>query len=102
MGLGGPLGAPIHLPPARAPTESSAWGSAAMEYAAAFQTIDFSRDPERVDWRAYQHVTLVRPSFWPADLILGLKPANPELQFHRLPAHTPHPLQLLLPLPAHY
>ena len=33
-----------------------------MEYAAAFQTIDFSRDPERVDWRAYQRVRIVRPA----------------------------------------
>jgi len=102
MSLGGPPEAQIILLPARTPTESSIWGSAAMEYAAAFQTIDFSRDPERVDWLAYQHVTIVRPSFWPADLILELKQANPALQFDRIPVDTPEALQLVLHVRVYY
>jgi hypothetical protein len=96
MSLGGPPEAQIILLPARTPAESSAWGSAAMEYSAAFQTIDFSRDPQRVDWRGYQHVTIVRPSFWPADLALVIKQANPDIVIDRIPVDTPGALQLVL------
>src|SRR2546425_196849 len=102
MSLGGPSEAQIILLPARTPAESSAWGSAAMEYAAAFQTIDFSRDPQRVDWRGYQHVTIVRPNFWPADLALVIKQANPDIVIDRLPVDTPEALQLVLHVRVYY
>jgi hypothetical protein len=96
MSLGGPPEAQLVLLPARTPAEASAWGSAAMEYAAAFQTIEFSRDPLRVDWRGYQHVTIIRPSFWQTDLTLLIKQANPEIAIDRIPVDTPEALQLVL------
>lgn len=102
MSLGGPPEAQIILLPARTPAESSAWGSAAMEYAAAFQTIDFSRDPQRVDWRGYQRVTIVRPGFWPSDLTLLIKQANPDILFDRIPVDTPEALQLVLHVRVYY
>jgi hypothetical protein len=102
MSLGGPPEAQIILLPARTPAESSLWGSAAMEYAAAFETIDFSRDPQRVDWRAYQHVTIVQPAFWPPDLILLLKQANPDIRIDRIPVDTPQALQLVLHVRVYY
>jgi hypothetical protein len=102
MSLGGPPEAQIILLPARTPAESSAWGSAAMEYAAAFQTIDFSRDPQRVDWRGYQHLTIVRPSFWPADLALVIKQSNPAIVIDRIPVDTPEALQLVLHVRVYY
>jgi len=102
MSLGGVPEAQIILLPARTPAEASDWGSAAMEYAAAFQTIDFSRDPDRVDWRGYEHVTIVRPSFWPADLMLIIKQANPEIAVDRIPVDTPEALQLVLHVRVYY
>jgi hypothetical protein len=96
MSLGGPPEAQLFLLPARTPAEASAWGAAVMEYAAAFQTITFSRDPERVDWRGYQSVTIVRPAFWPDDLPLLIKQANPEIVFDRISAETPDVLQTVL------
>jgi hypothetical protein len=102
MSLGGPPEAQLILLPARTPSEASAWGSAAMEYAAAFQTINFSRDPQRVDWRGYQHVTIVRPSFWPADLTLVIKQANPDIGIDRVPVDTPEALQLVLHVRVYY
>lgn len=102
MSLGGPPELQIILLPAHTPAEASAWGSAAMEYAAAFQTIDFSRDPERVDWRGYQHVTIVRPAFWPADLTLLIKQANPDIAIDRIPVDTPEALQLVLHVRVYY
>ncbi|MEP7357092.1 MAG: hypothetical protein ABI847_07620 [Anaerolineales bacterium] len=96
MSLGGPPEEQLILLPARTPAEASAWGAAVMEYAAAFQTVTFSRDPERVDWRGYQHVTIVRPSFWPDELPLLIKQANPEIAFDSITADTPDALQLVL------
>ena len=63
MSLGGPPEEQLILLPARSPAEASTWGAAVMEYAAAFENVHFSRDPEVVDWRGYQHVTIVRPRF---------------------------------------
>jgi hypothetical protein len=102
MSLGGPPEEQLLLLPARTPAEASAWGSAAMEYAAAFQTVSFSRDPERVDWRGYPHVTIVRPSFWPDDLALLIKQSNPDIKFDRIPVDTPEALQLVLHVRVYY
>jgi hypothetical protein len=102
MSLGGPPEEQIMLLPASSPAEASAWGAAAMEYSAAFQTISFSRDPERVDWRGYQHVTIVRPSFWPDDLALLIKQSNPEITIDKIPVDTPEALQLALHVRVYY
>jgi hypothetical protein len=77
MSLGGPPEQQLILLPARTPAEAADWGSAVMEYAAGFDTIQYARDPARVDWRAYEHVTIVQPSRWPPDLELIIKQANP-------------------------
>ena len=92
----------LMLLPARTSAAASAWGSAAMEYAAAFQTVDFARDPESVDWRGYQHVSIVRPRFWPEDLPLVVKQANPAAVIDRIPVDTPEALQLVLNVRAYY
>lgn len=105
MTLGGPPEDQLLLLPARSATEASAWGSAAMEYAAAFQTIHFARDPERVDWRGYQHVTIIAPtsrSFWPEDLSLIIKQANPEAVIDYLRVDTPEALRSLLNVRVYY
>jgi len=90
------------LLPARNPAEASAWGSATMEYAAAFQPVDFARDPEGVDWRGYQHVTILRPDFWPEDLPLIIKQANPEAILDRVPVDTPDALQVIFNVRVYY
>lgn len=92
----------VILLPARNAAEASAWGSAAMEYAATFANVDFARDPERVDWRGYQHVTIVRPRFWPDDLPLIVKQANPEAIIDRIPVDTPEALQIVLNVRVYY
>jgi hypothetical protein len=96
MSLGGPPEDQLILLPARTPAEASAWGSAAMEYAAAFDTVHFSRDPSRVDWRGYQRVTIVQPGFWPDDLPVVIKQANPLIEIERIPVDTPQALQMVL------
>ncbi len=90
------------LLPARTAAEASAWGSVAMEYAAAFHPVHFARDPARVEWRGYQHVTLVRPSYWPADLPLVIKQANPQAVIDRIPVDTPEALQMVLSVRVYY
>ena len=66
-----------------------------MEYAARFPNVEFARDPARVDWRGYQHVTIVRPRFWPDDLPLFIKQANPLARLDRIPVDTPDGLQVI-------
>src|SRR5687768_553446 len=90
------------LLPARNAAEASIWGSATMEYAATFQPIDFTRDPERVDWRSYQHVTLIRPDFWPEDLPFFIKQANPAAIIDRVPVDTPDALQVIFNVRVYY
>jgi hypothetical protein len=90
------------LLPARSAAEASAWGSVAAEYAAAFQTVHFARDPLTVDWRGYQHVTIVRPSHWPDDLPVLIKQANPALAIDRIPVDTPEALQMILNVRVYY
>jgi len=90
------------LLPARNPMEASAWGSATMEYAAAFQPIDFTRDPEAVDWLGYQHVTIIRPDFWPEDLPFIIKQANPAAIIDRVPVETPDALQVIFNVRVYY
>jgi hypothetical protein len=102
MSLGGPPENQLMLLPARNPFEASAWGSAAMEYAAAFDTVHFARDPDRVDWRGYQSVTIVRPSFWPEDLQLRIKQANPGISVDHIPVDTPEALQMVLNVRLYY
>jgi hypothetical protein len=92
----------LMLLPARNAAEASAWGSAAMEYASAFRPVHFVRDPEGVDWRGYQHVTLVRPRWWPEDLPLVVKQANPGAVLDRIPVDTPEALQLVLNARVYY
>jgi len=92
----------IILLPARTAAEASAWGSAAMAYAAAFPDVDFARDPEPVDWRGYQHVTIVRPGFWPDDLPLLVKQANPEAVLDLIPVDTPEALQIVFNVRVYY
>lgn len=92
----------LMLLPARNAAEASAWGSAAMEYAAAFRPVHFTRDPMGVDWRGYQHVSIVRPDFWPEDLPLVIKQANPDAVLDRIPVDTPEALRLLLNVRAFY
>jgi hypothetical protein len=96
MSLGGPPEHQLMLLPARTAQEASAWGSVCMEYAAAFDVVHFARDPEVVDWRGYQRVTIVRPSFWPDDLPLLIKQANPDIVLDRIPVDTPEALQMVL------
>ena len=90
------------LLPARTAREAAAWGSVALEYAALFQTVFFARDPARVDWRGYGHVTLVNPAFWPADLPVMIKQANPQAVIDRIPVDTPEALQLVLNVRVYY
>jgi hypothetical protein len=97
-----PIDYQLMLLPARNAAEASVWGSAAMEYAAAFRPLHFARDPEAVDWRGYQHVTLVRPRFWPADLPLLIKQANPAAIIDRIPVDTPEALRLVLSVRVYY
>ena len=92
----------LFLLPARTAAEASAWGSVAMEYAAAFHTVQFARDPAVVDWRGYQHITIVRPSFWPEDLPLIIKQANALAVIDRIPADSPEALQLVLNVRVYY
>jgi hypothetical protein len=97
-----PIDSQLMLLPARTAAEASAWGSAAMEYAAAFRPLHFTRDPAGVDWRSYQHVSIVRPRFWPEDLPLAIKQANPDAVIDRIPVDSPEALQLVLNVRAYY
>ena len=102
MSLGGPPEQQLFLLPAANAAEASAWGAAVMEYAAAFPVVQFARDPETVDWLSYQHVTLVRPGYWPEDLALAIKQANPEVVIDRIPVDTPEALQIILNVRVYY
>ena len=62
----------------------------------------FARDPARVEWRGYQHITIVRPSFWPANLPLVIKQANPKAIIDRIPVETPEVLQMVLSVRVYY
>lgn len=96
MPLGGPVEEQLMLLPARTAAEAAVWGSAAMEYAAAFERVHFARDPEQVDWRGYARVTVVNPSFWPADLPVLIKQANPTILIDRLQVEIPEALRAIL------
>ena len=102
MPLGGPPENQVMLLPARTAAEAVAWGSAAMEYAAAFETVHVVRDPERVDWRGYESVTIIRPRFWPDDLVLLIKQANPTIRIDTLPIDSPDALQIVLHVRVYY
>jgi hypothetical protein len=92
----------LMLLPARTSAEAAAWGSAAMEYALLFRDVHFARDPKGVDWRGYQHVTIVRPRFWSHDLPLVIKQANPSIVIDRIPVDTPEALQVVLNVRVYY
>src|SRR5215207_360709 len=96
MSVGGPPEQQLILLPARTAAEASAWGSVCVDYAATFATVTLARDPETVDWRGFQHVTIVQPSFWPDELPLLIKQANPEIVLDRLPVDSPEALHLAL------
>jgi hypothetical protein len=102
MSLGGFPEEQLLLLPARSPAEAAAWGSAAMEYAAAFETVHFARDPAQVDWRTYQHVTIIRPAFWPADLPVLIKQQNPAIVTDHIDAETPDILRSVLHVRVYY
>lgn len=84
------------LLPARTAAEAAAWGGAALAYAAFFPDMHFARDPARVDWRGYPHVTIINPGFWPEDLIPQIKQANPAAVIDLIAATTPEILQTIL------
>ncbi|MBP7690544.1 MAG: hypothetical protein KA764_01430 [Anaerolineales bacterium] len=86
----------LFLLPARTAEEAAAWGAAALAYAAFFPDIHFARDPRRVDWRGYSHVTIVNPGFWPEDLLPLIKQANPRIGLDLIPVTAPEILQTLL------
>jgi len=86
----------LMLLPARTAAEASAWGSMCMEYAATYATVHFARDLATVDWRGYERVTIVRPNYWPDDLPVIIKQANPDILLDRIPVDTPEALQLAL------
>jgi hypothetical protein len=67
-----------------------------MEYASVFGSVQFARDPRGVDWRAFQHITIVNPRFWPQDLPLVIRQAHPAAALDRIPADTPEALQMVL------
>ncbi len=90
------------LLPARTAQEASAWGNAASEYAAAFDTVHFSRDPGQVDWRGYQHVTVVRPAHWSDDLPALIKQANAGMGLDLIDVDTPEALQFVLHVRIYY
>jgi hypothetical protein len=102
MSLGGPPEEQLVLLPARTPAEAAAWGAAVTDYAAAFANIHFARDPRTVDWRGYQSVTIIRPRFWPSDLALVIKQANPDIRLDWIPVDTPEALQLVLNVRVYY
>jgi hypothetical protein len=102
MSLGGPPEQQLLLLPARTAAEASAWGRVCADYAAAFETVHLARDPETVDWRGYQHVTIVRPAFWPPDLPAFIRQANPEIVIDYLQIDTPEALQLALSVRIYY
>ena len=84
------------LLPARTAAAAAAWGGAALAYAAFFPDMHFARDPARVDWRGYPHVTIINPGFWPEDLIPQIKQANPAAVIDLIAATTPEILQTIL------
>lgn len=102
MSLGGPPEQQLFLLPAGNAAAASAWGSVIAEYAAAFPVVQFARDAATVDWLSYQHVTLVQPAFWPADLPLIIKQANPDIVIDRIPVDTPEALQIILNVRVYY
>jgi hypothetical protein len=102
VSIGGPPEDQLFLLPARTAAEASTWGSAVIEYAASFHTVHFARDPERVDWRGYQRVTIVEPTFWPDDLELTIKQSNPDMVIDRIPVNTPEALQAILNVRVYY
>ncbi|MDW8326661.1 MAG: hypothetical protein RMK99_08855 [Anaerolineales bacterium] len=86
----------LMLLPARNAAEASAWGAAAMAYASFYPDVHFSRDPSRVDWRGYRHVTIVNPSFWPDDLIVTIRQANPAIELDIINVESPDLLSTIL------
>lgn len=84
------------LLPARTAQAAAAWGSAAMAYAAFFPDVHFARDPARVDWRGYSHITVINPAYWPDDLIAQIKQANPAASVDLIPVSAPEVLQTIL------
>lgn len=86
----------IFLLPARTPAEAAAWGGAALAYAAFFPDVHFARDPGRVDWRGYAHVTIVDPGHWPDDLLAQIKQANPAIELDVIAVTAPEILQTVL------
>lgn len=86
----------LFLLPAHDATEAAIWGAAAMAYAAFYPDVHFSRDPARVDWRGYGHVTVVNPGFWPEDLLAVIRQANPLAEIDLINVETPEILQTIL------
>lgn len=86
----------LFLLPARDAVEASAWGAAALAYAAFYPDVHFARDPSRVDWRGYTHVTIVNPGFWPEDLPLMIRQANPQVELDFINVQSPEILQTVL------
>jgi hypothetical protein len=84
------------LLPARNATEASTWGAAALAYASFYPDVHFSRDPWRVDWRGYRHVTIVNPGFWPDDLIVSIRQANPAIELDVISVESPDLLSTIL------
>jgi hypothetical protein len=86
----------LFLLPARDAQAAAVWGAAAMAYAAFYPDVHFSREPSRVDWRGYRHITIVNPAFWPDDLALAIRQANPQAELDFIDAQSPEVLQTVL------
>ncbi|MGQ0605248.1 MAG: hypothetical protein ACT4QE_26525 [Anaerolineales bacterium] len=86
----------LFLLPARDAQGAAVWGAAAMAYAAFYPDVHFSREPSRIDWRGYRHVTIVNPGFWSEDLPVLIKQANPQAELDFIDVQSPEILQTVL------
>lgn len=100
--FGGPHEEQLILLPARTAREMVRWGAAALDYAVAFGGMAFERQVDRVDFSQFDHVTVVRPDFWPEDLILTIRQQNPRAVIEPLYASTPEILNIVLNVRVYY
>jgi hypothetical protein len=90
------------LVPGRTPAEVVLWGSAVLEYAAAFPGVTISHDYADVGRPEFERLTLVLPDYWP-DAMWALLKQNPRrFEVEQMNAPTPEVLAEILHARVYY
>lgn len=90
------------LVPARTDAELAEWGATALAYSQAFDAVTISNNVDLIRTGRFEHITIVQPEWWPAELHLRLKQAAHKPRIEYLMAPNPQVLAQILNVRVYY